>query len=59
MSRSSILKTAVATAATLAALSGFAQAWGCPVGSAIDGKGALPVADDAGNAVWRATGPAR
>ena len=46
-------------AATLAALSGFAQAWGCPVGSAIDGKGALPVADDVGNAVWRATGPAR
>jgi glucose/arabinose dehydrogenase len=54
-----IITTAMAMAATLAALSGFAQAWGCPVGSAIDGKGALPVADDVGNAVWRVTGPAR
>ena len=31
------------------------QAYGRPVGVAIDGQGALLVADDAGNAVWRAT----
>ena len=34
------------------------EAWGRPVGVAIDGKGALLVADDVGNAVWRATGAA-
>ena len=32
------------------------EAYGRPVGVAIDGKGALLVADDVGNAVWRATG---
>ena len=32
------------------------QAYGRPVGVAIDAKGALLVADDVGNAVWRATG---
>ncbi|HEV7606713.1 MAG TPA: sorbosone dehydrogenase family protein [Steroidobacteraceae bacterium] len=31
------------------------EAWGRPVGVAIDRKGALLVADDVGNAVWRAT----
>jgi len=31
------------------------EAWGRPVGVAIDGKGALLVADDVGNVVWRAT----
>jgi glucose/arabinose dehydrogenase len=35
------------------------EAWGRPVGVAIDSKGALLVADDVGNAVWRATGAAR
>ncbi len=35
------------------------EAYGRPVGVAIDGKGALLVADDVGNAVWRATGAAR
>ena len=34
------------------------EAYGRPVGVAIDGKGALLVADDVGNAVWRATGAA-
>jgi glucose/arabinose dehydrogenase len=29
------------------------QAWGRPVGVAIDGRGALLVADDVGNQVWR------
>jgi glucose/arabinose dehydrogenase len=29
------------------------RAWGRPVGVALDGKGALLVADDVGNAVWR------
>ena len=29
------------------------EAWGRPVGVAIDGKGGLLVADDVGNAVWR------
>jgi glucose/arabinose dehydrogenase len=32
------------------------EAYGRPVGVAIDSKGALLVADDVGNAVWRATG---
>ncbi len=32
------------------------QAQGRPVGVAVDGKGALLVADDVGNVVWRATG---
>jgi len=31
------------------------QAMGRPVGVAIDGKGALLVADDVGNAIWRVT----
>jgi glucose/arabinose dehydrogenase len=35
------------------------EAYGRPVGVAIDGKGALLVADDVGNAVWRATGSVR
>ncbi len=34
------------------------EAYGRPVGVAIDGKGALLVADDVGNAIWRATGAA-
>jgi glucose/arabinose dehydrogenase len=34
------------------------EAYGRPVGVAIDAKGALLVADDVGNAVWRATGAA-
>jgi glucose/arabinose dehydrogenase len=32
------------------------EAYGRPVGVAIDGKGALLVADDVGNAVWRVSG---
>ncbi|AMO21893.1 sorbosone dehydrogenase family protein [Ramlibacter solisilvae] len=31
------------------------KAWGRPVGVALDGRGALLVADDVGNAVWRIT----
>jgi glucose/arabinose dehydrogenase len=34
------------------------NARGRPVGVAIDGRGALLVADDVGNAVWRVTMPA-
>jgi hypothetical protein len=34
------------------------EAYGRPVGVAIDAKGALLVADDVGNAVWRASGNA-
>jgi glucose/arabinose dehydrogenase len=34
-------------------LSPEGEAWGRPVGVAIDGKGGLLVADDVGNAVWR------
>jgi len=41
-------------------LSGFVSAdghaHGRPVGVALDGKGALLVADDVGNNVWRVTG---
>jgi len=41
-------------------LSGFVSAdghaYGRPVGVALDGKGALLVADDVGNNVWRVTG---
>ena len=33
------------------------KAKGRPVGVAFDGSGALLVADDTGNAVWRVTGP--
>lgn len=44
----------------LPVLTGFVSedgdAWGRPVGVALDGKGALLVADDVGNAVWRVTG---
>jgi glucose/arabinose dehydrogenase len=44
-------------------LTGFVDdhgdAHGRPVGVAIDAKGALLVADDVGNTVWRATGDAR
>jgi glucose/arabinose dehydrogenase len=32
------------------------EAWGRPVGVAIDGRGALLVADDVGNVIWRVTG---
>ncbi len=34
-------------------LNGQGEAWGRPVGVAIDAKGALLVADDVGNVVWR------
>jgi glucose/arabinose dehydrogenase len=38
-------------------LTGFVSpegdAWGRPVGVAVDGRGAVLVADDVGNAVWR------
>jgi glucose/arabinose dehydrogenase len=37
-------------------LSSEGEAWGRPVGVAIDGRGALLVADDVGNVVWRVTG---
>jgi glucose/arabinose dehydrogenase len=36
-------------------LNGSEQAQGRPVGVAIDGKGALLVADDVGNTIWRVT----
>ncbi|AOG23158.1 NHL repeat family protein [Acidovorax sp. RAC01] len=35
------------------------KAWGRPVGVAIDPRGALLVADDVGNTVWRVTGTPR
>jgi glucose/arabinose dehydrogenase len=42
-------------------LSGFlspdGDAWGRPVGVAIDKRGALLVADDVGNTIWRVAGP--
>jgi glucose/arabinose dehydrogenase len=41
-------------------LTGFVDdhgdAWGRPVGVAIDKRGSLLVADDVGNALWRLTG---
>ncbi|RYF55503.1 MAG: sorbosone dehydrogenase family protein, partial [Comamonadaceae bacterium] len=40
-------------------LSPDGQAYGRPVGVALDGKGALLVADDVGNAVWRVAPQAR
>jgi glucose/arabinose dehydrogenase len=39
-------------------LNSAGEAYGRPVGVAIDGKGALLVADDVGNAIWRAAGTA-
>jgi glucose/arabinose dehydrogenase len=36
-------------------LSDAGNAWGRPVGLAIDGQGALLVADEVGNVVWRVT----
>jgi glucose/arabinose dehydrogenase len=36
-------------------LSPQGEAYGRPVGVALDSKGALLVADDVGNAVWRVT----
>ena len=39
-------------------VNGQGEAYGRPVGVAIDAKGALLVADDVGNAVWRATSAA-
>ena len=35
---------------------GSGKAYGRPVGVAVDGKGALLVADDTGNTIWRVTG---
>ncbi len=35
------------------------EAYGRPVGVAVDGKGALLVADDVGNTIWRATATTR
>ena len=35
------------------------EAYGRPVGVALDRRGALLVADDVGNVVWRVTGAAR
>jgi glucose/arabinose dehydrogenase len=46
-------------AAPLDVLTGFisreGEAWGRPVGVAIDKRGALLVADDVGNVIWRVT----
>ena len=39
-------------------LNGSGEAQGRPVGVAIDKRGALLVADDVGNTVWRVTGAA-
>lgn len=39
-------------------LSAEGKAYGRPVGVALDGRGALLVADDVGNAVWRVSGAA-
>ena len=39
-------------------LSADGKAYGRPVGVALDGKGALLVADDVGNVIWRVAGPA-
>jgi glucose/arabinose dehydrogenase len=38
---------------------GSGKAYGRPVGVAVDGKGALLVADDTGNAIWRVTSDQR
>ena len=38
---------------------GSGKAYGRPVGVAVDGKGALLVADDTGNTIWRVTGDQR
>jgi glucose/arabinose dehydrogenase len=35
------------------------EAWGRPVGVAMDQRGALLVADDVGNTVWRAAVPGK
>jgi glucose/arabinose dehydrogenase len=47
--------------AAVEVLTGFlgerGDAFGRPVGVAIDRRGALLVADDVGNTVWRVTGP--
>jgi glucose/arabinose dehydrogenase len=40
-------------------LSPKGEAYGRPVGVAVDGKGALLIADDVGNAIWRVTGAPR
>ena len=52
---------AMPTAAPRDVLTGFldakGRARGRPVGVAIDGSGALLVADDVGNTVWRVSGP--
>jgi glucose/arabinose dehydrogenase len=39
-------------------LSPDGKAWGRPVGVAIDKRGALLVADDVGNVIWRVSGAA-
>jgi glucose/arabinose dehydrogenase len=38
---------------------GSGKAYGRPVGVAVDSKGALLVADDTGNTIWRVTGDQR
>ena len=38
---------------------GSGKAYGRPVGVAVDGKGALLVADDTGNTIWRVTSDQR
>ncbi len=40
-------------------LSGAGEAYGRPVGVALDGRGALLVADDVGNAIWRVSAAPR
>lgn len=40
-------------------VNGKGEAYGRPVGVAIDGRGALLVADDVGNTIWRATSSAK
>jgi glucose/arabinose dehydrogenase len=38
---------------------GSGKAYGRPVGIAVDARGALLVADDTGNTIWRVTGDQR
>ena len=59
--RSSLLLTAMLSGQTVDVLTGFiteeGDAMGRPVGVAIDARGALLVADDVGNTIWRVSTP--
>ena len=56
MEQPSLIASGIATDGRYAFVSSEGVAYGRPVGVAMDARGALLVADDVGNVIWRVSG---